>query len=79
MEATSGDSVDRVQYFLGNGKDNHAFELNKKTGDLCTGKMIDREQQDKYDLQIIANDGKFETAVSVSIGKCGGRNPLYVR
>lgn len=41
--------------------------------------MIDREQQDKYDLQIIANDGKFETAVSVSIGKCGGRNPLYVR
>lgn len=70
LEATSGDSVDKVNYFLGSGKDNHAFDLNKLTGDLCTRKLIDREQQDKYELQVIANDGKFETSVSVTIGTC---------
>ena len=74
VEATSGDSVDKVNYFLGNGKDNHAFELNKLTGDLCTRKLVDREQQDKYELQVLANDGKFETAISVSIGMNFSRN-----
>lgn len=68
VEANSGDSVDKVHYFLGSGKDNHAFELNKMTGDLCTRTLIDREQQDKYELQVMANDGKFETTVSVNIG-----------
>lgn len=68
LEATSGDSVDKVNYFFGSGKDNHAFELNKSSGDLCTRKLIDREQQEKYELQIIANDGKFEASVSVNIG-----------
>ncbi|KAI2804340.1 hypothetical protein BLOT_003322, partial [Blomia tropicalis] len=67
VEANSGDSVDKVHYFLGSGKDNHAFELNKMTGDLCTRTLIDREQQDKYELQVMANDGKFETTVSVNI------------
>lgn len=68
IEANSGDSVDKVNYFLGNGKDNHAFEINKMTGDLCTRKLIDREQQEKYELQAIANDGKYESSVSIIIG-----------
>lgn len=70
LEANSGDSIDQVNYFLGNGKETQMFEINKSTGDLCTRKLLDREQQEKYDLMVIANDGKFESSASVDIGKC---------
>nr|XP_046916120.1 protocadherin Fat 4-like isoform X2 [Dermatophagoides farinae] len=69
IEADSRDSVDTVSYFLGSssGRDSQSFELNKSTGDLCTRKILDREQQDRYEFFVVANDGKFETTVPVSI------------
>nr|XP_027203228.1 protocadherin Fat 4-like [Dermatophagoides pteronyssinus] len=68
IEANSGDSVDNVSYFLSNGnRDSQSFQINKSTGDLCTRKLLDREQQDRYEFFVIANDGKFETTVPISI------------
>lgn len=69
IEANPRDSVDKISYSIGgNNKDGHLFQINKSTGDLCTRKILDREQQDRYEFFVVANDGKFETSVPVSIG-----------
>lgn len=68
VEAKSRDSVDRVSYLLSNNKDNHVFDVNKQTGEICTKKILDREVRDKYEFSVIATDGKFEALVPVSVG-----------
>jgi len=57
-----------VTYLLSNNKDNHVFEVNKVTGEICTKKLLDRESKDKYEFAVIATDGKFEVLVPVSVG-----------
>lgn len=67
LEASSGDSVDKVQYYLGDEKDAEYFDINQESGDLCTKRVIDREEQDKFVFQVFANDGSYETQVPVTI------------
>lgn len=68
ISATSGDSVDHLNYKILN-KD-IPFTINAKTGDICTAKVLDRELKDSYEFAVSAEDGKFDAKVSVRLGVC---------
>ncbi|XP_013792660.1 cadherin EGF LAG seven-pass G-type receptor 3-like, partial [Limulus polyphemus] len=65
VEADSGDTVDNVTYSLGT-KD-VPFTVNQVSGELCTNLVLDREQKEKYEFNVVATDGKFESAVAVTL------------
>ncbi|KAL3265830.1 hypothetical protein HHI36_010026 [Cryptolaemus montrouzieri] len=68
-------------YAIVNGDPNHNFDIDERTGEITTAKLIDREQISTYSLTIVAHDGLSfgKTVVTIVILDLNDNKPVFVR
>ncbi|GAB6027814.1 hypothetical protein CHUAL_002044 [Chamberlinius hualienensis] len=65
VQASSGDSVDRVQYSILNSTG--PFVIHSTSGQICTEDVLDRERANRYELIVQAKDGKYSATAEVIV------------